>query len=152
MGLMCNMLGTPTLSYHLINQPTWVASTCLRGLHFSYLPYGCNVDLHFLGTSGYADVLYHLSPTLTGVKNMVEIFTSYAEEYHNLLNGVKNHLIWFCQKKPCNFCLRTADELHSCGPLLHCLVWYGWLVADSIYMFFKTNCDIEPACPSSQLS
>ena len=38
MGLMCNMLRTPALSYHLINQPSCVARTCFRELHFSYLP------------------------------------------------------------------------------------------------------------------
>ena len=30
------MLWTPALSYHLINQPSWAARTCLRGLHFPY--------------------------------------------------------------------------------------------------------------------
>ena len=34
---MCNMLWTPALSYHLINQPSLVARTCLRGLHFPYI-------------------------------------------------------------------------------------------------------------------
>ena len=35
MGYMCNMLWT-AVSYHFINQATWVARTCLRELHTKY--------------------------------------------------------------------------------------------------------------------
>ena len=40
---MCKMLWFPALSYHVINQPSWGARTCLRGMPFhSYLSLLCN--------------------------------------------------------------------------------------------------------------
>ena len=33
-GVTCNMLWTPALFYHLINQHSWAAIICLRGLNF----------------------------------------------------------------------------------------------------------------------
>ena len=80
--------------------------------------YGCNVGPYFLGTLGYADDLCLLSPTLTGLEDMVEICTSYAEEHSILFNGAKSHLIRFCQIKQCNFCHKTANEIQLCGSMV----------------------------------
>ena len=79
------------------------------------LSYGCNFDPYFLGTLGYADDLCLLSPTVDGLKHMVEICTSYAEEHCILFDSAKSHLIGFCQKRQCSFCLRTVDEIYLSG-------------------------------------
>ena len=76
---------------------------------------GCFVGPHFIGTLGYADDLCLLSPTIPGLEQMIDICTSYAEEYHILFNGAKSHLIRFCKKKQCSFCLKTITEIEIGG-------------------------------------
>ena len=56
---------------------------------------GCHIGHHFAGVFGYADDLILLSPSLTGLKNMIKICEEYAAEHDILFNGKKSKYLIF---------------------------------------------------------
>ena len=56
---------------------------------------GCHIGHHFAGVFGYADDLILLSPSLTGLKNMIKICKEYAAEHDILFNGKKSKYLIF---------------------------------------------------------
>ena len=56
---------------------------------------GCHIGHHFVGAFGYADDLILLSPSLTGLTNMIKICEDYAVEHDILFNGKKSKYLIF---------------------------------------------------------
>jgi len=56
---------------------------------------GCHIGHHFVGALGYADDLILLSPSLTGLMNMIKICEDYACEHDILFNGKKSKYLIF---------------------------------------------------------
>ena len=56
---------------------------------------GCHIGHHFAGAFGYADDLILLSPSLTGLMNMIKICEDYACEHDILFNGKKSKYLIF---------------------------------------------------------
>ena len=56
---------------------------------------GCHIGHHFVGAFGYADDLILLSPSLTGLMNMIKICEDYACEHDILFNGKKSKYLIF---------------------------------------------------------
>ena len=89
---MCNMLWTPALSYHLINQPSIAATTCLRGLHF---PYHTILNYEYMGAFAYADDVTLAAPTLRGLQRMLNTCEQLASEFNVMFNEKKTQTIAF---------------------------------------------------------
>ena len=56
---------------------------------------GCYVGKHYCGSLGYADDITLMSPTLSGLKEMLNICNSYAKEFSITFNPIKSQLIVF---------------------------------------------------------
>ena len=56
---------------------------------------GSHIGHNFAGVFGYADDLILLSPSLTGLKNMIKICEEYAAEHDILFNGKKSKYLIF---------------------------------------------------------
>ena len=56
---------------------------------------GCHIGHHFVGAFGYADDLILLSPSLSGLTNMIKICEDYAVEHDILFNGKKSKYLIF---------------------------------------------------------
>ena len=56
---------------------------------------GCHMGHHFVGAFGYADDLILLSPSLTGLMNMIKICEDYACEHDIIFNGKKSKYLIF---------------------------------------------------------
>ena len=95
---------------------------------------GCHMGGTFTGAFGYADDLTLLSPSVSGLKNMINICESYANEYDILFNGKKSQLLIFK-------CTQTAPldpGLHVCGsrvPRVNKTIHLGHMITDEIYKF-----------------
>ena len=55
--------------------------------------YGCYIGNSFYGSLGYADDVILLSPTINGMKCMLQVCTNYGNEYNVLFNPEKTKLI-----------------------------------------------------------
>ncbi len=55
---------------------------------------GCHMDIRFIGALAFADYLNLLSPTLFGLKLLVDVCEKYAEEYISF-NDSKSKLLLF---------------------------------------------------------
>ena len=56
---------------------------------------GCKIGNNFLGLFGYADDLTFLCPTLSGLREMLNICEDYAKDYNILFNASKSKLMYF---------------------------------------------------------
>ena len=56
---------------------------------------GCHIGHHFIGALGYADDIVLLCPSLSGLKDMIEICEDYAKEHNILFNGKKSKYLIF---------------------------------------------------------
>ena len=56
---------------------------------------GCRYGLHYLGAYCYADDIDLLSPTLSGLKEMLKLCEDYALKYKIIFNASKNQLLYF---------------------------------------------------------
>ena len=56
---------------------------------------GCKIGNKFLGVFGYADDLTLLCPTLSGLREMLNICEDYAKDYNILFNASKSKLMYF---------------------------------------------------------
>jgi hypothetical protein len=65
----------------------------LRSLRESGI--GCHVGSHYVGALGYADDITILCPSVTGMRNMLEICTSYAKEFNISFNPHKTAAMKF---------------------------------------------------------
>ena len=50
---------------------------------------GCHVGLTYAGAFGYADDIALVSPSIYGLKKMISICESYAQDYHITFNPAK---------------------------------------------------------------
>ena len=60
-----------------------------------HLGLGCHVGLTYAGAFGYADDIALLSPSIYGLKKMISICESYAQDYHITFNPAKSKLLCF---------------------------------------------------------
>ena len=60
---------------------------------------GCHVGSHFCGAFGYADDIMRLSPSVTGLQNMLDCCSEFAYTYNVKFNPSKSKCITFSQKK-----------------------------------------------------
>ena len=79
-----------------------VLSPILFGIYMDHLikrlkdrNIGCKIGNNFVGVVCYADDLSLISPTLTGLKCMLDICENYADEYKILFNASKSQLLHF---------------------------------------------------------
>ena len=56
---------------------------------------GCHVGLTYTGAFGYADDIALVSPSIYGLKKMISICVSYAQDYHITFNPAKSKSICF---------------------------------------------------------
>ena len=61
---------------------------------------GCHCGSQYVGCVSYADDVILLSPTVTALKEMINICEDFANEYHIKFNGSKCNLL-VCDKKKC---------------------------------------------------
>ena len=59
-----------------------------------HLGLGCHVGLTYVGDFGYADDIVLMSPSIYGLKKMIYICETYAQDYHITFNPAKSK--WFC--------------------------------------------------------
>ncbi len=50
---------------------------------------GCHMCIHFIGTLAFANDLNLLSPTLSGLKILIDVCVKYAKEFNIKWNGSK---------------------------------------------------------------
>lgn len=86
---------------------------------------GCWVGKHFFGALGYADDLTLLSPSVTGLRTMLQICQKFAEEYSVKYNGDKTVCMIFSKKdieKPivelCGIKLKWVQSVKHLGTYL----------------------------------
>ena len=60
---------------------------------------GCHVGSHFCGAFGYADDIMILSPSVSGLRNMLDCCSEFASTYNVKFNPSKSKCITFSQKK-----------------------------------------------------
>ena len=60
---------------------------------------GCHVGSHFCGAFGYADDIMLLSPSVSGLQNMLDCCSEFAYTYNVKFNPSKSKCITFSQKK-----------------------------------------------------
>ena len=60
-----------------------------------HLGLGCHVGLTYAGAFGYADDIALVSPSIYGLKKMISICESYAQDYHITFNPAKSKLLCF---------------------------------------------------------
>ncbi len=56
---------------------------------------GCHMGICFIGALAFADDLNLLSPTLSGLKVLVDVCEKYVKEYNISFNGSKSRLLLF---------------------------------------------------------
>ena len=71
---------------------------------------GCRYGNHYMGVYCYADDLSLLSPTFTGLQEMLKIGELYANNYDIIFNGKKGQLLYF----GCNSSIIPDTEILSC--------------------------------------
>jgi hypothetical protein len=57
--------------------------------------YGCYIGPHFVGCLAYADDLVILSPTIQGLKHMLDMCRNFSEDFKVTFNGTKSQYIIF---------------------------------------------------------
>ena len=60
---------------------------------------GCHIGSHFCGAFGYADDIMLLSPSVSGLQNMLDCCSEFASTYNVKFNPSKSKCITFSQKK-----------------------------------------------------
>ena len=60
-----------------------------------HLGLGCHVGLTYAGAFGYADDIALVPPSIYGLKKMISICESYAQDYHITFNPAKSKLLCF---------------------------------------------------------
>ena len=60
---------------------------------------GCHIGSHFCGAFGYADDIMFLSPSVSGLQNMLDCCSEFASTYNVKFNPSKSKCITFSQKK-----------------------------------------------------
>ena len=60
-----------------------------------HLGLGCHVGLTYAGAFGYADDIALVSPSIYGLKKMISICETYAQDYHIIFNPAKSKLLCF---------------------------------------------------------
>ena len=91
---------------------------------------GCKIGINYVGVFCYADDLTLLSPTLTGLKCMLAICETYANNYKILFNASKSQLLHFTKSntqekntleminnkifKSTDRCVYLGISLHAC--------------------------------------
>ena len=63
--------------------------------NLKHLGLGCHVGLTYAGAFGYADDIALVSPSIYGLKKMISICETYAQDYHITLNPAKSKLLCF---------------------------------------------------------
>ena len=92
---------------------------------------GCWIGHHFFGAISYADDLCIISPSITGLQNMLNVCTEYGHEYDVLFNPQKTKCVKFSKQrngnpvdidvKLCNQKLSWTSEIKYLG---------NWLKSD----------------------
>ena len=106
---------TPFSIYHGVKQGgalsqifvSFYIDSLLQKLKDSYL--GCHVRRTFAGEFGYADESALVSPSLSGLRQMIQICEQYAMEYSIVFNPVKSKLLCF------NFLSSNKPYITLCG-------------------------------------
>ena len=60
---------------------------------------GCHVGSHFCGAFGYTDDIMLLSPSVSGLQNMLNCWSEFASTHNVKFNPSKSKCITFSQKK-----------------------------------------------------
>ena len=60
-----------------------------------HLGLGCHVSLNYAGAFRYTDDIALVSPSIYGLKKMITICESYAQDYHITFNPAKSKLLCF---------------------------------------------------------
>ena len=76
---------------------------------------GCHVGRTFAGAFAYAYDIALVSPSLSGLRQMIQICEQYAMEYYIIFNPVKSKLMCF-------------NSVSSDKPYLHCVVTMSMLL------------------------
>ena len=61
---------------------------------------GCHIGNMYVGALGYADDLTLLSPTLSGLKSMLQIVDSFGDEYDIMFNVKKYQFLVYTKDDP----------------------------------------------------
>ena len=56
---------------------------------------GCHMGSYFSGTLAYADDLTLLSPCISGLKMLIEVYEQYVREFDILFNANKSQLLFY---------------------------------------------------------
>ncbi len=56
---------------------------------------GCHMGIRFIGALAFADDLNLLTPTLSGLKILIDVYKKYAKEFNIKFNGSKSRLLLF---------------------------------------------------------
>ena len=81
---------------------------------------GCKYDNHYMGVSCYADDIGLLSPTLSGLKEMLKLCEDYALKHKIIFNASKSQLLYFpsnTARVPKDFMLKMKSEHCDSGTL-----------------------------------
>ena len=89
---------------------------------------GCWIDNNYFGAVGYADDLMLLSPSITGLRRMIQICESFGGQYGVQFNAKKTVCILFSRKKVdfkpviklCGATLQWVDHVKHLGSVLTC--------------------------------
>jgi hypothetical protein len=84
---------------------------------------GCWIGHQFYGALSYADDLCILSPTITGMKKMLNICEGYGREYDVLFNPRKTKCMLFTREA----CDVDAPQVHLCGKQLEWVCSFKYL-------------------------
>ena len=104
---------------------------------------GCHIGHHFIGALGYADDIVLLCPSLSGLKDMIEICEDYAKEHNILFNGKKSKYLIFgkCEYKAKlllnNEVVPRCESAEHLGHFLHTKDTNNELTKDAITAFHR---------------
>ena len=104
---------------------------------------GCHIGHHFIGALGYADDIVLLCPSLSGLKDMIQICEDYAKEHNILFNGKKSKYLIFgkygynARLLLNNEIVPRCDSAEHLGHFLHTKDTNNELTKDAITAFHK---------------
>ena len=74
--------------------------------------FGCHINSTFVGVLGYADDVTPISPNIRGLKQMIQICETYADEYDLNFNEKKTvAILCFCSANPYGCVLKLNGKL-----------------------------------------
>ena len=104
---------------------------------------GCHIGHNFIGALGYADDIVLLCPSLSGLKDMIQICEEYAKEHNILFNGKKSKYLIFGKYEYNaklllnNEVIPRCDSAEHLGHFLHTKDTNNELTKDAITAFHK---------------